>query len=87
MIIPCCCVLWRDGALLQIVAGVVGLLLGQLSHRLHQLTPRQPLLAFYLLEAGLNTLYVILTVKAYQLLFYHNFCGNQRANKKRDSTK
>lgn len=71
----------------QIVAGVVGLLLGQLSHRLHSLIPRQPLSTFYTMEAGLNTLYVILVVKSVQLLFYHNFCGNQRANKKKVSTK
>ena len=70
---------------LQIAAGVVGLLLGQLCHRLHGLIPRQPLSSFYLMEAGLNTLYVILVVKAYQLLFYHSFCGNQRG--KKDSKK
>ena len=63
----------------------MGLLLGQLCHRAHGLVPRLPLARFYLMEAALNALYVIVLVKAYQLLFFHNFCGNQRGNKKKES--
>ena len=61
----------------------VGLGLGQLAHLAHKNIPRQPLNHFYLLEFLLNAFYVIVVVKAFQILSSYNFCGNQKTNRKK----
>jgi len=71
--------------LTKMTAMVMGLGLGQIAHFVHMNIPREPLYTFYFFEIILNTVYVILVVKCYQLLFSYNICGNQRANSKKKS--